>query len=441
MSTHAVSPCDDHTMCPDVGPSLPDPALADVTPPLRFAMVEKGVFRGAYPVLRNFPFLRGLGLRTILSLTPEEPTYDLSCFADAENITLRHIRVGRYKGEVQLLPTDMNEALQLLINAERHPLYVHCLDGRHVVGLVIMGLRKLQLWEVSCSHLEYQRFTRNIQEEVAFIADYSGPIVVPKQIPSWLWKGSLCDTSGKPKRLNVGIHLKFPSSFRYTDSTESGGKGLVRGREGENSFCANRGLGDVSMESVAAAPRSTDITTTSPMHTVTVASDAHGGTEGSTAYVDLLSIAPAQLVGTASGMRQTACIIHTERPITADVRFFSLRTSAENVLGPPRGRDVFEALSATGGSSQSGGGVVAGSFSLPVAPPSDVTAVSRTIAQRRTSIATGATLWGPDGEANGPVPSAPLHQQLRYVVAEVAGHNPSTEVSGNTKKMKRRNSW
>ncbi|RNC36976.1 putative tyrosine phospatase-like protein, partial [Trypanosoma cruzi] len=164
-----------HTRCGDAEASLPDPTLLDLVPPFRFAMVEEGVYRGAYPTLRNFPFLRGLGLRTIVSLIPEEPTYDLRCFAAAENITLRYIHAERYKGEVQLLPTEMNEVLQLLINVERHPIYVHCLDGRHIVGLVIMGLRKLQFWEVNCSHLEYQRFTRSVQDEVAFITDYSGP--------------------------------------------------------------------------------------------------------------------------------------------------------------------------------------------------------------------------------------------------------------------------
>ncbi|PWV12432.1 putative tyrosine phospatase-like protein [Trypanosoma cruzi] len=67
------------------------------------------------------------------------------------------------RAKCSFLPTEMSEVLQLLINVERHPIYVHCLDGRHIVGLVIMGLRKLQFWEVNCSHLEYQRFTRSVQ--------------------------------------------------------------------------------------------------------------------------------------------------------------------------------------------------------------------------------------------------------------------------------------
>ena len=46
-------------------------------PPLRYSLVEEGISRGAYPTLRNFRFLRRLGLKTLVSLTPDEPTGDL----------------------------------------------------------------------------------------------------------------------------------------------------------------------------------------------------------------------------------------------------------------------------------------------------------------------------------------------------------------------------
>jgi hypothetical protein len=37
-----------------------------VVPPLNFAMVAPGVYRSGYPNKRNFPFLRRLGLRSIM---------------------------------------------------------------------------------------------------------------------------------------------------------------------------------------------------------------------------------------------------------------------------------------------------------------------------------------------------------------------------------------
>ena len=174
----------------------------ELVPPFRFGTVEDGVYRGAFPVLRNFNFLRRLKLRTILSLTPESATYDLREFASAHNITLKYIQTEKYKGEsVSLLAPEISDALQVIINAENHPLYVHCLDGRHVVGTVIMALRKLQLWENGCSHHEYLRFVKERNDEVAFIMDYGGPLTIPENLPTWLWGGSVTDAeSGKPKK-------------------------------------------------------------------------------------------------------------------------------------------------------------------------------------------------------------------------------------------------
>ncbi len=37
-----------------------------VIPPSNFAMVAKGVYRSGYPVPKNFPFLKKLGLKSIL---------------------------------------------------------------------------------------------------------------------------------------------------------------------------------------------------------------------------------------------------------------------------------------------------------------------------------------------------------------------------------------
>ena len=48
-------------------------ALAEaalVVPPLNFAMVAPGVYRSGYPNKRNFPFLRRLGLKSILCVLP-----------------------------------------------------------------------------------------------------------------------------------------------------------------------------------------------------------------------------------------------------------------------------------------------------------------------------------------------------------------------------------
>lgn len=57
-------------------------------------MVEIGVSRGAYPVLRNFRHLSRLRLKTIVSLIPEPPSADLVEFAKVAGIELIYIQVS-----------------------------------------------------------------------------------------------------------------------------------------------------------------------------------------------------------------------------------------------------------------------------------------------------------------------------------------------------------
>ncbi|KAG5511679.1 hypothetical protein JKF63_07276 [Porcisia hertigi] len=218
-----------------------------LVPPFRFARVESGVYRGAYPVLRNFSFIRRLRLRTIVSLIPEPPTYDLKCFAEAEHIQVHHIRAERAKGEVQLLPSEVSEALQLIINKDMHPLYIHCLDGRHITGLIIMALRKLLQWDAKVAHAEFQRFTREMQDEVAFMADYTGPLLVPPHLPAWLWGGSLYDAAtGRQKRLPATIRLRLTTAV-------SGGTGGAATVGGSVAAAPGGGLGIGSPGATSAA--------------------------------------------------------------------------------------------------------------------------------------------------------------------------------------------
>ena len=83
-----------------------------LVPPFRFSVVEVGVYRGAYPTLKNFAFLKILGLKTVISLCPvcykiilkqvlrlatiltkfkqEKPTMDLEDFCFTEGAELLH---------------------------------------------------------------------------------------------------------------------------------------------------------------------------------------------------------------------------------------------------------------------------------------------------------------------------------------------------------------
>jgi len=69
---------------------LSRPFLPSYIPPFRYAIVEAGIYRGAYPTVRNFRFLDRLKLRTIISLVPSAPIADLEEYCTHSGIELIH---------------------------------------------------------------------------------------------------------------------------------------------------------------------------------------------------------------------------------------------------------------------------------------------------------------------------------------------------------------
>lgn len=130
-----------------------------VAPPLRFATVEEGVHRGAYPTLVNFRFLRRLRLRTIVSLLPEQPSTDLRDFCEHEEIRHHYVPTERSQ-PVGLSAEAVYDVLRIVMLEESLPAYIHCLDGFATTGIVVMCLRKVQRWAPAAARKEFSRFSR-----------------------------------------------------------------------------------------------------------------------------------------------------------------------------------------------------------------------------------------------------------------------------------------
>jgi tyrosine-protein phosphatase OCA6 len=79
--------------------------VSKYTTPLRFSTIEVGLYRGAYPTLRNFRFLRCLQIKMMISMTPEPPTADLNEFCQQFGIVNLHIPVALLSQF--LLPYDL----------------------------------------------------------------------------------------------------------------------------------------------------------------------------------------------------------------------------------------------------------------------------------------------------------------------------------------------
>lgn len=177
--------------CSKAPPTLP--RLPPLIPPFRHSLVEEGLYRGAHPSLKNMRFMRRLNLRTILSLVHDTaPPRDLFEYCNAERI--RHVwhHVEKYDDSFSHTPQLVATVLSDLIDPRNHPLYIHCRDGGHNTGLVVMCLRRLQNWSLPSIYHEFTRYTKinDISyEEKQFVESFHAAVTVPAVIPRWLWNG------------------------------------------------------------------------------------------------------------------------------------------------------------------------------------------------------------------------------------------------------------
>ncbi|CAM0136271.1 protein-tyrosine-phosphatase [Umbelopsis sp. WA50703] len=192
------------------------PTLPPLIPPFRFAAVEDNVFRGAYPKRRNLRFIKRLHLKTMLSLTPDPLPDDILQYCDEQGIKAIHLRVDKMKEDnIPLTYSRTIVAIQTIIDPQNQPIYVHCLDGSDVTGLIIACLRKLQMWSTSSAMGEYLRFLRSnvISPEVFEFVErfFNLDVTIPTAIPPWLWGGTVSF------RKHPSLKLKFLNPEMMTE--------------------------------------------------------------------------------------------------------------------------------------------------------------------------------------------------------------------------------
>ncbi|KAJ3069943.1 hypothetical protein HDU98_007016 [Podochytrium sp. JEL0797] len=227
-------------------------------PPFRYGLVASSapppggnsattelLARGAYPLANNTRFLSRLRIKTIVSLTPEAPRFHTppqtpagipDDSADAivpecdpidpvrrwvkeNNIATIHVRVDAPTddNEIPLSFKQASNILALITNKENMPVYVHCLNGGVVTGLICALLRKLMCWSPKSAIAEYARFLAG--EEIdgtgvhEFVDRFVGEVEIPQTIPKWLWGGIL------PTKKHPTIRLKFASVASTTPNS------------------------------------------------------------------------------------------------------------------------------------------------------------------------------------------------------------------------------
>eukprot|EP01111_Echinosteliopsis_oligospora_P013313 TRINITY_DN4754_c1_g2_i1.p1 TRINITY_DN4754_c1_g2~~TRINITY_DN4754_c1_g2_i1.p1 ORF type:complete len:195 (+),score=50.28 TRINITY_DN4754_c1_g2_i1:25-609(+) len=159
-------------------------------PPLNFAMVAKGIYRSGYPNKKNHPFLKKLGLKSILYLCPEEYSETNQNFLRKHGISLFHHHiVGNKEPFVDIPPELIRDALVDLLDVRNHPILIHCNKGKHRTGCLVGSLRKTQKWSLTGIFDEYRRFagTKGRVLDQQFIELFDLPIPYNRQFkPDWL---------------------------------------------------------------------------------------------------------------------------------------------------------------------------------------------------------------------------------------------------------------
>eukprot|EP00040_Diaphanoeca_grandis_P006477 m.37603 g.37603 ORF g.37603 m.37603 type:complete len:194 (-) comp17716_c0_seq1:60-641(-) len=134
-----------------------------MVPPLNFGMVTTGVFRSGYPNSKNFPFLKKLGIRTIVYLCPAEYLSANKMFAQQNFVTIHHFSMGEGNLEpfVSVPSSVIEKALSCVADKSQHPVLIHCDKGNHRTGLFVGCLRRAMNWSLTPTFAEYRRYTGN----------------------------------------------------------------------------------------------------------------------------------------------------------------------------------------------------------------------------------------------------------------------------------------
>lgn len=176
------------------------------------------LYRGSIPAARNLPFVRRLGLRTIVYLRKKELKADdaLLRWAKKCGVEMRWFKVEAMGEEsLGMGKTEVGEVLkvsskatsilmyliepshQIILNPSAYPLYIADIDGISHTTLIIACLRKLQGWHHDSIVNEICRFEPGHEDLplIPFLTSYlaaseSTLQLPPPPYPSWLWPTS-----------------------------------------------------------------------------------------------------------------------------------------------------------------------------------------------------------------------------------------------------------
>ncbi|KAJ4248669.1 tyrosine-protein phosphatase siw14 [Fusarium torreyae] len=126
--------------------------------PHNFGVVVPGVYRSSFPRAHDFEYIKGLGLKTIVTLVKkEELDQDLETFVQREGIRQVVFNMKGTKKEAIPLNT-MKAILSIVLDKSNYPLLIHCNHGKHRTGCVVGVVRKVAGWDAESVVAEYKSY-------------------------------------------------------------------------------------------------------------------------------------------------------------------------------------------------------------------------------------------------------------------------------------------
>ena len=98
-----------------------------------FARVDATYYRGGQPEGQDYADLAALGVKTVLNLTSDDAQPNEQAIVAQAGMTYLQIPMTTHT-----VPTDtqISQFLKIVNNPANHPVYVHCVGGRHRTGVM-----------------------------------------------------------------------------------------------------------------------------------------------------------------------------------------------------------------------------------------------------------------------------------------------------------------
>lgn len=169
--------------------------LSQLQPPDGWALVEQHIYRSNSLSAQQLPFLKHIGICTIVSLSRDAVRETLATALEVESIALHQPCAPTHKNEMEarvfISEEVVKETLQFALCPQNHPLLLtHANPGGLEVATLVGCLRRFQCWAISSILYEYRLFTHSpilYDANKQFIEHFDVSLVtLPSQIPEWL---------------------------------------------------------------------------------------------------------------------------------------------------------------------------------------------------------------------------------------------------------------